>query len=452
MEIDNKKCSFRDHKDIPAITYCEQCDIYMCFKCAEYHKGLLEKHNSFGVDKNIKEIFTGFCKEEYHSNELEYFCKTHNKLCCIACITKIKGEGKGQHTDCEVCFIKDIKDEKKYKLNENMEYLEKLSNDLNKYIIELKIIYENLNKNKENLKIQIQRLFTKIRNTLNKREDQLLFKVNQLYDKLFFSKDAIKESEKLPNEIKFSLEKGKLINEQWDNEDIKLNSKINDCINIEKNINDIHLIHQNIKKYNINKNISINFSLDEHEMEKFTENLKKFGEIYYNDFKFKLKKCPISINENRRFTITGKKDNVFTKIGGSSQFIGTICENELEESKEHRWKINILNSQNNVIMVGVAPTDFDISASSYNTCGWYFYCYNSTLYSGKPQDYNNKKTNLSKVNDEIEIVMDMNNRTLKFIIDNEDKGVSFEDIPLDKPIAPVVLLYDKNDSVEIVEC
>jgi hypothetical protein len=39
------------------------------------------------------------------------------------------------------------------------------------------------------------------------------------------------------------------------------------------------------------------------------------------------------------------------------------------------------------------------------------------------------------------------------IIDNEDNGiVSYQDIPLDKPLIPVILLYDKDDSVEIIEC
>ena len=123
MEIHNKKCSFKEHKEIEATAYCEQCKIYMCKKCTEYHKGLFEQHLSFSLDKNIKEIFTGFCKEEKHSNELEYFCKTHNKLCCIACITKIKSEGKGQHTDCEVSLIKDIKEGKKNKLKKNIQYI-----------------------------------------------------------------------------------------------------------------------------------------------------------------------------------------------------------------------------------------------------------------------------------------------------------------------------------------
>ena len=77
---------------------------------------------------------------------------------------------------------------------------------------------------------------------------------------------------------------------------------------------------------------------------------------------------------------------------------------------------------------------------------------NSALYSGPPFNYGNLKTNLSKVKDEIVVVMNMKKRTLKFIINNEDKGDSYINIPIDKPLYPAVLLYYKNDSVEITEC
>ena len=46
----------------------------------------------------------------------------------------------------------------------------------------------------------------------------------------------------------------------------------------------------------------------------------------------------------------------------------------------------------------------------------------------------------------------MNKRTLKFIINNEDKGESYTDIPIDKPLFPAVILDNVNDSVEILEC
>ena len=42
--------------------------------------------------------------------------------------------------------------------------------------------------------------------------------------------------------------------------------------------------------------------------------------------------------------------------------MGTICENELDKSiEEHKWKIKILKAYNKQIMVGVAPSDFDIN-------------------------------------------------------------------------------------------
>ena len=48
--------------------------------------------------------------------------------------------------------------------------------------------------------------------------------------------------------------------------------------------------------------------------------------------------------------------------------------------------------------------------------------------------------------------MDMNKGTLQFIIDNENKGNSFTNIPIDKSLFPAVLLYDAGDLIEISEC
>ena len=133
--------------------------------------------------------------------------------------------------------------------------------------------------------------------------------------------------------------------------------------------------------------------------------------------------------------------------------MGTICENELDKTiEEHKWRIKIIKTKQKYIMVGVAPSDFDINSSSY-TSGYYLWCYHSspTLYSGPPFNYSNVNTNLSKIKDEIVIIMNMKKRTLKFIINNEDKGDSYTNIPIDKPLYPAVILYDKDDSVEITK-
>ena len=109
--------------------------------------------------------------------------------------------------------------------------LENLSKNLEESINELKKILEKVKENKENLKLNIQKIFTKIRNELNNREDELLLEVDKYADNIFFTEDIIKEGEKLPNKIKESLEKGKILENKWNNN--KLNSSINDCLNIE---------------------------------------------------------------------------------------------------------------------------------------------------------------------------------------------------------------------------
>ena len=98
--MEKKKCSLKEHIEIEAISYCQICSIYMCNKCEKIHSGLCQNHNPFNLDKDSKEIFTGYCKIENHQVELDYFCKNHNILCCAKCIIKIESKGKGQHKDC----------------------------------------------------------------------------------------------------------------------------------------------------------------------------------------------------------------------------------------------------------------------------------------------------------------------------------------------------------------
>ena len=82
---------------------------------------------------------------------------------------------------------------------------------------------------------KISEIFTKIRSTLNEREDALFKELDNLYEKKFIKEDIIKKGEKMPNQIKLYLDKGKELNEDW-NDDNKLINNINNSINIENNI------------------------------------------------------------------------------------------------------------------------------------------------------------------------------------------------------------------------
>ena len=196
MDNIKKKCAFIDHKDSDAINYCIECKKYMCNKCSNYHSGLFEDHHQYNINKEINNIFVEICKEENHPNKLEYYCKNHNQLCCLCCSSKIKRKGYGQHSNCDICFIEDIKEEKKSKLKENLKSLEELSKTLEKPLVELKEIFEKINQKKEDLKTKIQKVFTKLRNAINDREDELLLKVENYFENLFFNEETLKEYEK----------------------------------------------------------------------------------------------------------------------------------------------------------------------------------------------------------------------------------------------------------------
>ena len=279
IEIINKKCSLEEHKDIDAIYYCQECKISMCNKCDKIHSNLLKHHHKYSLDKDINEIFTGLCLMPNHSLKLEYYCKTHNQLCCAACIAKIKYKGNGQHKDCEIYKIIEIKNIKKENLDKNMKKLDELSQKLEPNIKEIKDIYEKLNERKEKLKEEIQKIFTKIRTELNNREDKLFKEVDLKFNQFFFKEELIKESEKLPKLLNTSIEGVKMNENDWNDENI-LPKLINDGINIENIIKNIDEIYVKINNFTSKKNMSVEFSLNQDEIEKgLIDNIKSFGRI-----------------------------------------------------------------------------------------------------------------------------------------------------------------------------
>ena len=64
-------------------------------------------------------------------------------------------------------------------------------------------------KNKEELKLKIEKTFTKIRSALNNREDELLLEVEKQFNDLYCDEKIFEKYGKLPQNIKLLLEKSK---------------------------------------------------------------------------------------------------------------------------------------------------------------------------------------------------------------------------------------------------
>ena len=417
-----KKCSNLEHQESNAILYCYECKIFMCNRCEKSHSDLFKNahQNKIIKDLNPDEIFLGICPEENHSLELIYFCRNHNKLCCDRCITKLKYKNNGQHKDCDVCSIEDIEKEKKSKLKENIKCLEELSLTFKQSIEDLKKIFEKINENKEKLKTTIQTVFTKLRSEINNREDKLLFEVDSKFEELFFKEDIIKQGDKLPNKIANSLKKGKLIEEHW-NEN-KLNSLINDCLNIENNIDNINKINESIKKNNSN-NIDLKFYPDENGINQLIENIKNFGNIEdkcYNKFdsniEFEQDLVKLWLNNRNFFSellfrksrdgstpkdFHDKCDNkgitiVFIETTKGYKF-GGYTELQWEQSgSQKKDKSTFIFSFNHKEKYNARNNNYSIAGVSHEGprfgCGWPEIYLNKTLNKGQSFDKSNDNT------------------------------------------------------------
>ena len=443
--ISKIKTSCKKHKEINAISYCRECDINMCNKCQNLHKELFDNHHLFNLDKNVDEIFTGFCNDKNHHQEFKYFCKNHNKLCCVSCLCKIIDDENGYHHNCEVCLVKDIEEEKRNKLKENMKWLCDVSANLEQSLNQMKSFSEKINEKKEKIKLNIQNVFTKIRNELNNREDELLSKIDKEYEKRFFNENLLKQIDKLPNKIKSSLERGKILEKEW--EKYNLVSSINDCINIENNIKDINLLNEDLKKCEENENINVEFNIEDEEIQNILQTIKALGNEDERSFKWKFQ-------EGLNYTLD-KNGLIATKTGGGDGWNCTIIGNkEIPKNKISSWKIRLSNFyiKNNTwnVLIGIGPKNLKNEQYFYKYC-WSFICGNSALSvkSGSETNYNNHRGKL-KLGDIIEVIVDRKKGDLSFAVNGVNYGLNNIKIPENDELFPVVLINDQGQTVEII--
>ena len=413
METQKKKCSLDEHREIDSKTICIKCNIYMCNKCDALHSKLFPNHTIFNSEKNVNEIFTGICKEKGHMNKLQFFCKTHNQLCCVACIAKIQEDNIGLHKDCNICTLKEIKDEKKNNINENINYLNELSKTLDKSVEKLINAFENINKSKEELKTKIQNIFTKIRNELNNREDKLLSEVDNKFNNLYFNENIVKNNQKLPEKIKELIKTAENANKEYD--DNKIDAFINICINIENSIKNIKEINDDIIKCQNFDNKQIKFIPENEELFKeFLEKIKNFGELKNISLEFVEIENPWTIerfkNNKNFFYYTLKENNYIAEKTENNNYIHSIkAMNQLQKNKIYKLEF-LPNYKANDFGIGFG--DFSVTIN------------NSALYSAQNSvclKNNGLFINSQNINENIKLE---NGKKYEFIIDIKNKKFS----------------------------
>ena len=124
------------------------------------------------------------------------------------------------------------------------------------------------------------KIFTKLNAALNKREDEIISDIEKKFSESYFDENIIKQGKKLPQKIKAPLDKAKIIEEKWKNNE-ELCYVINDSLEIEKDNANIKEINENINKCN-GLIVNIYFRPNEKGIMEFINSINNFGtvEIY----------------------------------------------------------------------------------------------------------------------------------------------------------------------------
>ena len=171
------------------------------------------------------------------------------------------------------------------------------------------------------------------------------------------------------------------------------------------------------------------------------------------------KDCPNNVESRYKYSVDEYNPRIVKKVFGSGHSV-IVGNTPLPLNKVTSWGIKVLKTKENSgceIDIGVAPSDIEQNdKKNYMKCGWYFYCFDSRLWSGPPHNYSYKTYGPRKGNGEyvhtgdiVGVVMDTSNGELSFVVNGVNLGIAFEGIPLDKPLVPCVIIYFENESVEL---
>ena len=271
--------------------------------------------------------------------------------------------------------------------------------------------------------MQIIKKFTEIRNIINEKEDKLLSQIDSKFDDLFLKKNEVllRKSSKFPNMIEASLIKGIKLNEEWDNDIAKLNSKINDCIELENSIQTIRELNENLIKFGSLKKENNLVKIEEDGFNRLIKNINELSDILIDntetEFIFKFR--------NGVNYIVTNDGSVATKNNGGNQFNCTVIgDTAIPTNKISKWKVKLNNFdiKTKNILIGIGPDNPNNKIKFYKEC-YTFSCKNSNVVLKRESfsDYNGYSLRLQK-GDIIEVIVDRIQGNLSFAINNINYG------------------------------
>lgn len=177
------------------------------------------------------------------------------------------------------------------------------------------------------------------------------------------------------------------------------------------------------------------------------------------------RECPGDISDDMKYSLCTDDLRVASKLNGEwwasdGNHCTILGANAIPVAGLHYWGVKILKTHNNGsdIFIGIAPIDIDQDCrNNFRKCGWYFDCYDSTLWSGPPHNYKDEDYGIRKEwgqyvrkGDTVTVLVDSGKGMMSFVINDVNMGVAYSGIPLNKPLVPCVLLKWKSDTIQLL--
>ena len=205
----------------PAVGFCTECKLFLCHFCKESHKYSKShcSHNLISLtelrsNKDLIHSKSKFPTCQEHDLELEYYCKTCEKLVCIQCTR--------EHEDCQCDVVKKLAD--------------KFQDELKQVTVSLELRIKDLSK--------LCHSIEEVRKTIKQQADEITEEIDLYYDdvieKLLVQKEQVKQQVR-----DTVLQKEKAITEQME-----------EMMDIEEDILDVKRIRDAIQEYSVQEVIS----------------------------------------------------------------------------------------------------------------------------------------------------------------------------------------------------
>lgn len=451
ISITKTRCSNPKCGGSAAISFCYECGKYMCDSCEGFHSSFCPNHATVPVSDLLSaggQFFTGRCSLPGHNNNpLQFYCKDHNVPCCVACLCT-KGE-LSRHSGCDTVDIKDAEPLLRSGLSGSIKALEESIKNAEASLDKLQDVEDRNSMAKEEVIERIRMSFEKFRDAVDRREQELLERVNALWEGECTLGDTICSGESHLNDAKVAVDAARSAEGGWN--PARLPEIAQQCAQLNELTKTLNDLCSEAKDVELD-DIRIRYDPDDAETDSFVEEIQSFGNVYV--------KPPFSLtfvkSVNDKYSLDGPHGTVVRKVGNDGVWDCTaVGAAEIPLGKVTKWEMKVAQCTRYCdIAIGVAQADIDQrSVNNVRKCGWYFYCEDSTLHSGPPHKYISVgygKGRRIKQGDSVGVAMDTTRGELSFTVNEDSLGVAYEGIPLDKPLVPVLCLYNTNDTVEAI--